>query len=87
MESTAQYWKPVWGTLEQYWKPTGQNEKVDKEMATLLSQHQAAVERLAEVPGLGGPAVNAKLRRRRTNRMIRELRSLGYRVEAVGTPA
>jgi hypothetical protein len=34
-----------------------------------------------------GPAVNAKLRRRRTNRMIRELRSLGYRVEAVGTPA
>lgn len=34
-----------------------------------------------------GPAVNAKSRRRRTNRMIRELRSLGYRVEAVGTPA
>ena len=22
MESTAQYWKPVWGTLERYWKPT-----------------------------------------------------------------
>jgi transposase len=21
MESTAQYWKPVWGALEQYWKP------------------------------------------------------------------
>jgi transposase len=21
MESTAQYWKPVWGTLEGYWKP------------------------------------------------------------------
>src|SRR5258708_15961928 len=20
MESTAQYWKPVWGTLERYWK-------------------------------------------------------------------
>jgi transposase len=34
-----------------------------------------------------GPAVNAKSRRRRTNRMIRELRSLGYRVEALGTPA
>ena len=34
-----------------------------------------------------GPAVNAKSRRRRTNRMIRELRSLGYQVEAVGTPA
>ena len=34
-----------------------------------------------------GPAVNVNSRRRRTNRMIRELRSLGYRVEAVGTPA
>jgi len=34
-----------------------------------------------------GPTVNAKSRRRRTNRMIRELRSLGYRVEALGTPA
>jgi hypothetical protein len=34
-----------------------------------------------------GPAVNAKSRRRRTTRMIRELRSLGYRVEAVGSPA
>jgi transposase len=21
MESTAQYWKPVWGTLELYWRP------------------------------------------------------------------
>jgi len=21
MESTAQYWKPVWAALEQYWKP------------------------------------------------------------------
>src|SRR6266568_9206069 len=21
MESTAQYWKPVWGALERYWKP------------------------------------------------------------------
>jgi transposase len=27
--------------------------QLDKEMATLLSQHQGAVERLAEVPGLG----------------------------------
>jgi transposase len=34
-----------------------------------------------------GPAVNANSRRRRTNRMIRELRSLGYRVEPVGAPA
>src|SRR5437879_8661551 len=27
--------------------------QLDQDMATLLSQHQAAVERLAEVPGLG----------------------------------
>jgi transposase len=24
MESTAQYWKPVWGALERYWKPVRQ---------------------------------------------------------------
>ena len=24
MESTAQYWKPVWGTLERYWQPEQQ---------------------------------------------------------------
>ncbi len=34
-----------------------------------------------------GPSVNAQSRRRRTNRMIRELRLLGYHVEPVGTPA
>src|SRR2546428_7889839 len=22
MESTAQYWKPVWGAMERYWKPS-----------------------------------------------------------------
>jgi transposase len=27
MESTAQYWKPVWGTLERYWKPICQTRK------------------------------------------------------------
>ena len=25
MESTAQYWKPVWGMLERYWKPICQD--------------------------------------------------------------
>jgi hypothetical protein len=34
-----------------------------------------------------GPSVNTKSRRQRTTRMIRELRSLGYRVEPVGTAA
>ena len=27
MESTAQYRKPVWGTLERYWKPIGQTRE------------------------------------------------------------
>jgi transposase len=27
MESTAQYWKPVWGTLERYWKPIRENRE------------------------------------------------------------
>ena len=28
MESTAQYWKPVWAALERYWKPTCRQRKV-----------------------------------------------------------
>ena len=28
MESTAQYWRPVWEALERYWKPDRQNGKV-----------------------------------------------------------
>ena len=27
MESTAQYWKPVWGALEQYWQPERQKRE------------------------------------------------------------
>jgi transposase len=27
MESTAQYWKPVWGALEKYWKPIRTNRE------------------------------------------------------------
>src|SRR3989442_1699399 len=116
MESTAQYWKPVWGALERYWKPMCQSREgagrmsgtlhlpqalsnrdqrlratpaqlhdalgacmelnpvhrrlvemalvdlelieqqigqLDQEIASLLRQHQDAVERLAVVPGLG----------------------------------
>ena len=34
-----------------------------------------------------GPSVNARSKQKRTSRMIRELRLLGYRVEPVGTPA
>jgi transposase len=27
MESTAQYWRPVWGTLERYWRPVRQQRE------------------------------------------------------------
>ena len=27
MESTAQYWKPVWAALERYWKPVVQKRE------------------------------------------------------------
>jgi len=27
MESTAQYWQPVWGALERYWKPVCQKRE------------------------------------------------------------
>jgi transposase len=27
MEATAQYWKPVWGVLERYWKPIRQKRE------------------------------------------------------------
>src|SRR5207302_1288568 len=67
--------------------------QLDQEMANLPRPHQDAVERLAEVPGLGvdsaqqiiderGPAVTKQSRQKRTARMIRQLRSLGYRIEA-----
>jgi hypothetical protein len=34
-----------------------------------------------------GPAMHAKSKRARTAKMIRELRSLGYQVEAIANPA
>jgi hypothetical protein len=27
MESTAQYWEPVWGALERFWKATSQSRE------------------------------------------------------------
>lgn len=32
MESTAQYWKPVWGVLEQSWQPARQQRGVRKDV-------------------------------------------------------
>src|SRR6184192_1002764 len=51
MESTAQYWKPVWGALERYWKPVCQKREGAGPMSGALHLAQAQSNR-----GLGcGP--------------------------------
>jgi transposase len=42
MESTAQYWKPVWEALERYWKPIREREGASRKSGTLhLAQAQS----------------------------------------------
>jgi transposase len=41
MESTAQYWKPVWATLERYWKPARQQREGAGKMSGTLHLCQA----------------------------------------------
>src|SRR5450631_640108 len=41
MESTAQYWKPVWGALERYWKPARQKREGASKMCGTLHLCQA----------------------------------------------
>jgi transposase len=45
MESTAQYWKPVWGTLERYWKPVCQKREGAGPMSGTLHLAQAQSNR------------------------------------------
>ena len=41
MESTAQYWKPVWAALERYWKPARQQREGASKMSGTLHLCQA----------------------------------------------
>ena len=41
MESTAQYWKPVWGALERYWKPSCDKREGAGRMSGTLHLAQA----------------------------------------------
>lgn len=41
MESTAQYWKPVWEALERYWKPISEKRDVAKRNSGTLHLAQA----------------------------------------------
>jgi transposase len=45
MESTAQYWKPVWGALERYWKPMRQKREGAGPMSGTLHLAQAQSNR------------------------------------------
>ena len=45
MESTAQYWKPVWGALERYWKPTCSHREDAGKMSGTLHLAQALSNR------------------------------------------
>lgn len=45
MESTAQYWKPVWGALERYWRPTRQKREGAAKLSGTLHLAQALSNR------------------------------------------
>jgi len=45
MESTAQYWKPVWATLERYWKPLQRAREGVRPMSGMLHLAQAQSNR------------------------------------------
>src|SRR4029077_18228725 len=44
-ESTAQYWKPLWGALERYWKPICQKRKSAGPISGTLHLAQAQSNR------------------------------------------
>src|SRR6516225_8597038 len=45
MESTAQYWKPVWGALEQFWKPLCEKQEGARPNSGTLHLAQAQSNR------------------------------------------
>src|ERR1700740_1696488 len=45
MESTAQYWKPVWGALERYWKPLRERREGARRRSGTLHLPQAQSNR------------------------------------------
>ena len=45
MESTAQYWKPVWGALERYWKPMREKREGGRRKSGTLHLAQAQSNR------------------------------------------
>src|SRR5258708_1551257 len=44
MESTAQYWKPVWGALERYWTPECKKYQLTRQVVQVKNQLEAFLE-------------------------------------------
>ena len=73
MESTAQYWKPVWEALERYWKPMRQKREGAGRMSGIAASGAGAVQSRAagtqegfprcRTPGeaAGGPRIDSEL--------------------------
>jgi hypothetical protein len=55
MESTAQYWKPVWEALERYWKPGCRERTSAGPMSGTLHLAQAQANRAPLAPELIAP--------------------------------
>ena len=72
MESTAQYWQPVWEALERYWKPIREKQRRKPEIrnaasgaSAIQSRATGAQERFprcrAAGEAAGGPGINSEL--------------------------
>jgi hypothetical protein len=86
MESTAQYWKPVWGALERYWKPRREKREGARRRSGTLHLAQAQsnrgrrgrkrdfvdAERLVKRLGLGA-ADHRRSRSHGSNLSLREM--------------
>ena len=75
MESTAQYWKPVWGALERYWKPLREKREGARRRSGTLHLAQAQSNR-----GRRGRKRDFPDAERLVKRLVaRELLPVGYK--------
>lgn len=73
MESTAQYWKPVWEALERYWKPICQSQQDAGRMSGTLHLAQALSNR-----GRRGRKTDFRDAERLVKRLISEELTLSF---------
>ena len=82
MESTAQYWKPVWGALERYWKPVRRKREGAGPKSGTLHLAQAQSNR-----GRRGRKKDFADAERLVKRLVAEpIRLYGSQFELVGDP-